>query len=697
MPLDERGFKILHRIVDDPAITGAQIEKELGLSRKQISYALEKINYYLLDNGYDVIERMRTGKFIVPKDVVDAYKSRQFSGDIDDYVCTEPERLLLIVLILLQHKEELSIYHFTSTLKISKNTVLSDMRKVQNTLLESYDLEILYNRAKGYYIVGKEYEKRILMVKVIREILGMLNGEAFMYSILAIEESDIQKLKQDVEAVEEHIHVRYTDERVKEIPYILYFDLLRMNAGKYLDVLPEDYQHIVGTNEYGAVLEVFKKYNIQNALEKMFLVSQFQISSISSEDVEKFEDALRTAAALVIENFENLICIKFKDSKNLLEALIQHIKPAIHRIRYQYHIESNILNMILPQHSYLHEITRHTIQPLEDFITHRIPDEELAYITILFGGWLTKEGRLEILEEKRKAIVVCTNGVSISNFLFVNLKELFPEFDFVTTLSKRAFYEYEGYFDIVFTTVYLDTRKPQFLVRPIMNELDLQNIRKKVFSELMNVSTYEIRSSSLLKIIEDYADIHDRKGLSTALRTYLGETVKKDFEPRENALMDIGLTTLLTPANIQIVSHTMDWKEAIQTAAKPLLENECITQDYVDHMIHAVETEKPFWIIAEGLMLAHAGIDAGVRHLGMSMLKLPEKIDVNGYMETDIIVIIATPNREIHLKALYSLIDITEDEEDFAALRAAKDIDSILKILMKERDEDVRNIKKRSM
>ena len=685
MSLDERGYKILQVIVDDPAITGAQIEKEMELSRKQISYALEKINYYLLENGYDSIERMRTGKFIVPKDVVDAFKTRQFTGDINDYVCTEPERLLLIALIMLEHKEELSINHFTSTLKISKNTVLSDMRKLQNTMLESYDLEILYNRQKGYYIVGKEYEKRILMVKIIREILEMLNGEAFMYSILHVEQSRLLKLRQDVEEVEAKIHVRYTDERVKEIPYILYFDLLRMKAGKYLDVLPEDYQHIVGTNEYGVVLEVFKKYDIQNTMEKMFLVSQFQISSISSEDNEKFEDALRNAAALVIENFENLICIKFKDAKNLLEALIQHIKPAIYRIRYHYHIESNILNMILPQHSYLHEITRHTIQPLEDFIGHRIPDEELAYITILFGGWLTKEGRLEILEEKRKAIVVCTNGVSISNFLFVNLKELFPEFDFVTTLSRRAFEEYEGYYDVVFTTVHLDTLQPQFLVRPIMNELDLQNIRKKVFSELMNVDTYEIRSSSLLKIIEDYADIHDRKGLSSALRTYLGETPKVEKDNRDKVFMDISLTTLLTPSQIMIKHHSMEWKEAIQLASKPLLESDCITQEYVDRMLQAVETEKPFWVIADGLILAHAGIDAGVKHLGMSMLKLPEKINVNGYMEADIIIVIATPNREIHLKALYSLIDITEDEEDFAALKAADTIEGIVEILLKER------------
>lgn len=686
MSLDERGYKILQIIVDNPTITGALLEKEMALSRKQIAYTLEKINYYLMENGYNKIVRMRTGKFILSKAVVEAFHTKKFCKSIKNHIFTEQERLYLITLLLLRRKEELSIYHFTSILKISKNTVLHDMRKIQNTWMSKHNLEVHYNRAKGYYIIGKEYEKRILLIDIIQEILAMLNGELFMKNILCVEEAVLSKLTKSVEQVENQIHVRYTDERVKEIPYIVYFLLLRIQAGKYLDILPQDYHHIVGTNEYGVILDVFKKYDIHNPMEKIFLVSQFQISSISSEHNEKFEDELRHAASYMLENFENLICIKFKDSKSLLEALIQHIKPAIYRIRYHYHIEGDVLNMILPQHSYLHEITRHTIQPLEDFIGHRIPDEELAYITILFGGWLTKEGCLEIVEEKRKAIVVCTNGVSISNFLFVNLKELFPELDFITTLSLREFHDYQAYYDVVFTTVHLATEKSQFLVRAIMSELDLQNIRKKVLHEIMNVSAFEIRSSSLLKIIEGFADIHNRKGLTNALKTYLGETaIHMKKEENDTALMEIGLSTLLTKSQIIFTDMILEWKEAIWLASKPLLESDCINEAYVNAMIRAVLDEQPFWMLADGLLLAHAGIDAGVKHLGMSLLKLPNKISIYGYMEAEIIMVLATPNREIHLKALYSLLDITENEEDFKALKKAKTKKRILAILAKER------------
>ena len=69
MSLDERGLNILKLLVNNPTISGSQLEKEAGLSRKQLSYSLAKINFYLKENGFEEIGRMRTGKFIIPHNV----------------------------------------------------------------------------------------------------------------------------------------------------------------------------------------------------------------------------------------------------------------------------------------------------------------------------------------------------------------------------------------------------------------------------------------------------------------------------------------------------------------------------------------------------------------------------------------------------------------------------------------------------
>ena len=50
-------------------------------------------------------------------------------------------------------------------------------------------------------------------------------------------------------------------------------------------------------------------------------------------------------------------------------------------------------------------------------------------------------------------------------------------------------------------------------------------------------------------------------------------------------------------------------------------------------------------------IIAHAGVDDGVYSMGMALLKLPEKLSFNGYMDADIIVVLATPDKTRHLPA----------------------------------------------
>uniref|UniRef100_UPI0035B55A95 PTS sugar transporter subunit IIA n=1 Tax=Parageobacillus toebii TaxID=153151 RepID=UPI0035B55A95 len=48
------------------------------------------------------------------------------------------------------------------------------------------------------------------------------------------------------------------------------------------------------------------------------------------------------------------------------------------------------------------------------------------------------------------------------------------------------------------------------------------------------------------------------------------------------------LKDLLTKHHIQFVEEVGDWKEAIALAAKPLLDNGCITNEYIQAMIDNV-------------------------------------------------------------------------------------------------------------
>lgn len=110
---DQRGVKILKMIVNDPSVSGKELEQTLGLSRKQISYSLGKINDYLKKNGFEEIKWLKTGRFLVSLAVIREYQSEDSKTAEYTYVLSDEERYSWLTLRLLCHTEELSTYHFT--------------------------------------------------------------------------------------------------------------------------------------------------------------------------------------------------------------------------------------------------------------------------------------------------------------------------------------------------------------------------------------------------------------------------------------------------------------------------------------------------------------------------------------------------------------------------------------------------------
>ena len=662
--LDERAYTVLKMIVNNPSITGKEVEMSLQLSRKQLSYTIEKINDYLQDNGTPKIERLRTGKFIIPVAVIEQYQTEEIAGDGTTYIYTDKERGLLIFLMLLCIREELSIYHFTSKLEISKNTFLTDLKKLEQRL-EDYHLEVSYSRQEGYHLVGSEYAKREMMITSIRGILKIPKGKDTIMDICQISEEMMEQVEKQISMIEERLQVRFTDERLKELPLIMCLTIIRTQKGRILRELPETFQHIAGTKEYSVMLEFAKEYGITWQTEKLFLTAQIQISNfhtLQGKDSSQ-EEELMKASEEVIVNFENLICVTINERETLLEALFQHIKPAFYRMKYHYHIEQSILDMVLPQYASLHAVVRKSIGPVEKLVGVEVPDEELVYITALFGAWLRREGILELAPEaKKRAVVVCANGISVSNFLYFTLKELFPEIDFIACLSMRDFATYdETKFDIVFTMVRLETAKTQFVVKPFLDEISKMKFRDKVMGELVGIVPRKLDVSTLLDVVRKYADIKDEEALKREFAVALNPETEEEKSDNVRTKFQIGLKDVLVEETVQVLDHVLPWEDAIQTVAKPLLDRGDITERYVQKAIDNIKVDKPFIMIADGVIIAHAGVDDGAKRVCLSLLTMPERTDVYGYMEADVVIMIGTPDPTKHLEVLEQLNHIIEE------------------------------------
>lgn len=143
------------------------------------------------------------------------------------------------------------------------------------------------------------------------------------------------------------------------------------------------------------------------------------------------------------------------------------------------------------------------------------------------------------------------------------------------------------------------------------------------------------------------------------------------------------LNDLITRDMIQFSDKTLDWKEAIKLAARPLKDFGFIEPRYIEAMINKVEKYGAFIHIGKGIALPHARPEEGAKRVGMSILKMSRPVLLLGQKEHPITVFIclSAVDNTMHLKALARLTTILSDKHNLACLLNAQNDEEIISVL----------------
>lgn len=675
MAMDKRVVEVLDAIVNDPSITGTKLEEQFCLTRKQLSYTLKKVNDYLESNDFDRINRLKTGKLHIPRYVIEYFRQNQTSETEHRYLFSEEERGQMIIFMLLTRSERLSLLHLSSSLGVSQNTIINDLKKVRIEVIE-HGLEISYDRGNGYHILGEELEKRYFLLNCLRRVLEIPVAKNIIAQYNNVMSEYLEKVGNVFSEIEKRFKIQFTDRQLQELIYFICFVLHRIESGKNLVHIPSSYADISRSRAFTLMQSVISKININSENELIFLTALIQSSNIQSIADKYFhlDTILLESVVAVVDGFEKISCVTIKEKNELIEKIYQHWKPAYYRIRYHLPNTSSAYDLVVKEFSHLHEMVRRASVPFETLLHCEIPDEEMAFLTVLFGGWLTREGVIHQINLQKTAVVVCENSATISTYLFLTLQVLFPELHFTQMLSRREFERYTGHYDVVFSTTHLNTSKMVFVVNPSISSIHKSAFRNHVLSALQGVDPNIIQIEQLLLIFERFGNIVDHKGLQRALASYIyaessAASSVGSFEPPTPSLTD-----LLSHAHVQFAAELPDsWQLAITQASASLLHTGIIEPRYVQIMLNKIAEEQPYIMLADGVIIAHAGVDDGALETGMALLRLPYKIAFADYMQADVIIVLATHNPQRHLKALAQLNEFLEFYDGGNVIRRAQD------------------------
>ncbi|WP_163536129.1 BglG family transcription antiterminator [Gracilibacillus sp. YIM 98692] len=675
MQLDERSTLLLKELLLFPRVKVNHLCKKFQLSRSQVNYSIEKIKDWLSHHHYPTMQMDRQLGITLDPAVREKFPELMMESTVSEYVLSAEERTYFILILLLSRQEIISLFHISDQLKVSRNTVIKDLKKLDD-ITHAYHLELAYTRRKGYFLKGEEFDKRKLLIELVPKLLNITNGFQQLLSLTNITNEEVHHIREKCETIEEVLNARFTDEKLDELPFIFLLLYRRMEYGKYIRFYHPNREELVQTKEYQAIEHLFSEdLAIHDPNEKQFIALQLLSSSVfSSSAIKPNDDRLREAIHQMLATFEKLACLSFTGYQELMEKIYQHMKPASYRMKYNIPLKNPLLSEIKKEHASTHRLVKQSVTPLEHVLNTKMSEDEIGFITILITAWLQKHGKQ--VSESLKAIVICPNGVSVSKLLLETLKDLFPHIAFIENMSVRDFNQYEQHYDVIFSTVFLQTTKKQFLVKPYISEMEKQRLKERVNQELYGFDHQHIDFSALLQLIQKHATIDNQQELLHDLKQYFFPTMKRPHQPKVHTTSP-DLNELLTENRLLIRSSVRNFAEAVQVAAEPLLGEKVIEKRYVSAILNQLEEHGPYMLLGPGIAIPHASPEDGVKETAMSLLRLDHPVEIAPGFPIDICIMLAAEDRQKHLKALAQLNDFLASEENVRKWKKTCEVNQI--------------------
>ena len=656
-----------------------EINELTGLPTETVIDQLGKLNEQLELFSYELIY-WEQEKIYFSKQVTDKWLELYFGKRETEIYYSEQERQSLLYLLTFIGEEDLSVYHYQEFLQVSKNTILADIKKLRKSLAKK-QVKLDYSRKKGFYLTGAEEQIRLQAHQMITRITLSVSGKwglkKGLLNYSKIVEADVRYYLFETIKTSELVIV---PSRIEETIYFMAYVLGRAQKWSFeldqkaITTLKELNAFYVSQKFLAEFPEIIKLENEQLYFTLIFMtITQGEVRDTALE-------FLLECASQIIHEMERLAAIEFKAYRKLLLDLFYHLVPAYFRIKYHFSLSNVLIEEIKTQYGEIFTLTKIALRPLEHIVGAAIPDEEIGYFTILFGGEIGNQRELNRVI-RYKALVLCPSGISSSLIMQSELKELFPTIDFsLTTTVDQLESITESEYDVIFSSVPLQTAKKTYLVNPIMTQLEKNNLMRCVQEDLLIPGIVVPSIDEIVETLLPYIDL--KKGVTKEkIYRILNRKMIKKLKVKEDEKPM--LSELLTTDMIQLTDKQLNWEEAIAYAAQPLKKEGKITDAYIEAMIQKVKDYGAFIHIGKGIALPHARPEDGVKKLGMSLLKVAEPVLLldDPKHEITIFICLAAVDNEMHLKALASLTKILSNKENLDRLLEAKDQETIIQLL----------------
>lgn len=666
MDLDERCLNLVkHLLRSDDYLRIQDIANENNISKRSVYYDMCKINDFLDANDIEPISvernkgmRLSAKQHTAIKNLMENIPENKF------HVFSPMERVSIIICTIINRDRHLFIEDFMNLTQVSRNTTINDL-KATTSKLKEYNLELSYENGRGYRISGNVIRKRAMFFMFFNDISRYYQDGTLPCLDMTAVMNNLLKLRH----IERKLDTRYVEGTL----FALAFFIPKMErTTNELESVDIDKERLMQSREFELVSYGFP---LLNNSERIYLAlhllgSRVQTTPIEDMIVEEDTEAYELAKALVAE-FQRIACVEFNNKEDIERNLFAHIKTSLYRYRYGIQLGNPLLDDIKVQYPELFEITKKAVEYWNQQIGVPINDSEIAYLTLRFGGAMHNDQQAS--ESRMRILIICPNGISTGNMLRGEVSSLVPHADRVDVHSMEAIDHIIDDYDVLISTVPLTVKKRWIMVHPILTDADRLLILKKCIRQDLEP---KVRIDSLLDKLSPYIKEEERKDVRNVLENFFSIETSVSYSPLHKN--DLGIRDYLDTNLVAYINRNTDWRNAIRLSGAALVKNGDIRSEYLEAIINQCEDYGPYMFISNKVVLAHAKIEDGVNHIGLSIGVFPNGVMFEKDREAKIIFVLAAEDQIKHLRILRDLMDIFSNEGSVNELMQCFDEDGFI-------------------
>ena len=508
--ITSRGKEILRLLIGadfSNTITVNDVAEKLNVSSRTILREMPQVEKWLKHNKFKFIKKPGVG-LLLDENLEGKNRLQQL---LDGYYVEKQykpeERQYLIISELMQMKEPVKLYYFTSIFGVTEGTLSNDLDKVQEWF-KKHSLKLTRKPGLGVYVEGKEKDFRKALISLLYEnldenqllqiIKDSVGGNEFNKGRIQIntrnrllnliDKNAVKKLEQSVYKVEEKMKLKLADSAYVGLIVHLAIALQRIKNNERITIDPLFLSELKKSSEYtiaeGLAADISSDFTLEIPEDEIGYItmhlkgSKMQANAKSEEKymIGKYE--LIKIAKKMIAIAEVETGCPLLQNKNLLMGLVNHLEPVISRLKMNLDIRNPLLSKIKETYPEVYRTSIKSCKVLEDLLGVEIPESEIGYIAMHIGAAMENEGKLE--QRIYRVAVACASGIGTSRLLATRLQKEFKNIeviDVISTINIKDEWLKEKGIELIISTVTINSPVKTVIVNPLLLEEDKKKIQ----------------------------------------------------------------------------------------------------------------------------------------------------------------------------------------------------------------------------